>query len=105
MPRTSFRRPGPKGLNLAVADVALLAPALAAMINKGDHAAADSYSERALRRVWRCTHFSWWMTTMLHTHGDDFDAQLQKSQLQWVSSSAAGSAGLAENYAGLPISY
>jgi p-hydroxybenzoate 3-monooxygenase len=55
--------------------------------------------------VWRCTHFSWWMTTMLHTHGDDFDAQLQKSQLQWVSSSAAGSAGLAENYAGLPISY
>jgi p-hydroxybenzoate 3-monooxygenase len=96
---------GAKGLNLAVADVALLAPALAAMINKGDHAAADSYSERALRRVWRCTHFSWWMTTMLHTHGDDFDAQLQKSQLQWVSSSAAGSAGLAENYAGLPISY
>ena len=96
---------GAKGLNLAVADVALLAPALAAMINKGDHGAADSYSERALRRVWRCTHFSWWMTTMLHTHGDDFDAQLQKSQLQWVSSSAAGSAGLAENYAGLPISY
>jgi p-hydroxybenzoate 3-monooxygenase len=41
-----------------VADVALLAPALAAMINKRDHAAADSYSERALRRVWRCTHFS-----------------------------------------------
>jgi len=96
---------GAKGLNLAVADVALLAPALAAMINKGDHGAADSYSERALRRVWRCTHFSWWMTTMLHTHGDDFDAQLQKSQLQWVSSSAAGSPGLAENYAGLPISY
>jgi p-hydroxybenzoate 3-monooxygenase len=42
---------------------------------------------------------------MLHTHGDDFDAHLQKSQLQWVSSSLAGSAGLAENYAGLPISY
>jgi p-hydroxybenzoate 3-monooxygenase len=58
---------GAKGLNLAVADIALLAPALAAMINKGDHTAGDSYSERALRRVWRCTHFSWWMTTMLHT--------------------------------------
>jgi len=96
---------GAKGLNLAVADVALLAPALAAMIGKGDHAAADSYSERALRRVWRCTHFSWWMTTMLHKHGDDFDAQLQQSQLHWVTSSAAGSAGLAENYAGLPIGY
>jgi 2-polyprenyl-6-methoxyphenol hydroxylase-like FAD-dependent oxidoreductase len=58
-----------------------------------------------LRRVWRCTHFSWWMTTMLHTQGDDFDAQLQKSQLDWVTSSAPGSAGLAENYAGLPIIY
>jgi cation diffusion facilitator CzcD-associated flavoprotein CzcO len=67
--------------------------------------AADSYSERALRRVWRCTHFSWWMTTMLHTQGDDFDAQLQKSQLDWVASSAAGSAGPAENYASLPINY
>jgi p-hydroxybenzoate 3-monooxygenase len=32
-------------------------------------------------------------------------AQLQRSQLQWVTSSAAGSAGLAENNAGLPISY
>jgi p-hydroxybenzoate 3-monooxygenase len=45
------------------------------------------------------------MTTMLHTQGDDFDAQLQKSQLDWVASSAAGRAGLAENYAGLPINY
>jgi hypothetical protein len=78
---------------------AALAPALAPMINKSDHVAADGYSERALRRVWRCTHFSWWMTTMLHTQGDDFDAQLQKSQLDWVTSSAPGSAGLAENYA------
>jgi p-hydroxybenzoate 3-monooxygenase len=42
---------------------------------------------------------------MLHTHGDDFEAQLQRSQLRWVTSSAAGSAGVAENYAGLPINY
>ena len=96
---------GAKGLNLAVADVALLAPALAAMINKSDHGAADSYSERALRRVWRCTHFSWWMTTMLHTAGDDFDDQLALSQLRWVTSSRAAATGLAENYAGLPIGF
>jgi p-hydroxybenzoate 3-monooxygenase len=94
---------GAKGLNLAIADVSLLAPALAAMITDGDHRLADSYSERALRRVWRSTHFSWWMTTMLHRHGDDFDAQLQLSQLRWVASSRAGAAGLAENYAGLDI--
>jgi p-hydroxybenzoate 3-monooxygenase len=93
---------GAKGLNLAVADVALLAPALVAML-KGDHALADAYSDTALRRVWRCTHFSWWMTTMLHTSGDPFDQQLQLSQLRWVTSSEAGAAGLAENYAGLTI--
>jgi p-hydroxybenzoate 3-monooxygenase len=95
---------GAKGLNLAIADVALLAPAIAALL-KGDEAQADSFSASALRRVWRCTHFSWWMTTMLHRHGDDFDAQLQLAQLRWVTSSRAGAQGLAENYAGLPLGF
>ncbi|HEY6749102.1 MAG TPA: 4-hydroxybenzoate 3-monooxygenase [Mycobacteriales bacterium] len=94
---------GAKGLNLAVADVALLAPALTALLRDKDSRLADAYSETALRRVWRCTHFSWWMTTMLHASGDDFDAELQLSQLRWVVSSTAGATGLAENYAGLPI--
>jgi p-hydroxybenzoate 3-monooxygenase len=100
---------GAKGLNLAIADVTLLARALSALLVDGSSGLADSYSEDALRRVWRCTHFSWWMTTMLHTvpadRGDDFDAQLQLSQLRWVTSSPAGAAGLAENYAGLPIGF
>jgi p-hydroxybenzoate 3-monooxygenase len=96
---------GAKGLNLAVADVALLAPALVALLRKKDPTLADGYSDTALRRVWRCTHFSWWMTTMLHTSGDPFDAQLQLSQLRWVTSSTAGATGLAENYAGLPIGF
>jgi p-hydroxybenzoate 3-monooxygenase len=94
---------GAKGLNLAVADVALLAPALTAMLRKNSMSLADAYSDTALRRVWRCTHFSWWMTTMLHTNGDSFDAQLQLSQLRWVANSVAGATGLAENYAGLPL--
>ncbi|HEU5267841.1 MAG TPA: 4-hydroxybenzoate 3-monooxygenase [Jatrophihabitans sp.] len=96
---------GAKGLNLAIADVALLAPALVALLRTGDTALADVYSATALRRVWRCTHFSWWMTTMLHTEDDPFTGQLQLSQLRWVTTSAAGAAGLAENYAGLPIGY
>jgi p-hydroxybenzoate 3-monooxygenase len=96
---------GAKGLNLAISDVALLAPALASLLGKNDPALADAYSDRALRRVWRCTHFSWWMTSMLHTHGDAFDQQLQLSQLRWVTSSTAGATGLAENYAGLPLGY
>jgi p-hydroxybenzoate 3-monooxygenase len=94
---------GAKGLNLAVADVALLAPALVALLRKKDPRPADSYSDTALRRVWRATHFSWWMTTMLHTGEDPFDTQLQLSQLRWVTTSAAGATGLAENYAGLPL--
>ena len=96
---------GAKGLNLAVADVALLAPALGRLLTTKDETLAEAYSESALRRVWRCTHFSWWMTTMLHTSGDPFDAQLQRSQLEWVARSEAGATGLAENYAGLPIGY
>ncbi|WP_037305351.1 4-hydroxybenzoate 3-monooxygenase [Amycolatopsis orientalis] len=96
---------GAKGLNLAVADVALLAPALAALVRDKDSALADAYSDTALRRVWRCTHFSWWMTTMLHQSGDPFDRQLQLSQLRWLARSQAGRAGLAENYAGLPIGF
>ncbi|MGW4826118.1 4-hydroxybenzoate 3-monooxygenase [Amycolatopsis japonica] len=96
---------GAKGLNLAVADVALLAPALAALVRDKDFTLADAYSDTALRRVWRCTHFSWWMTTMLHRSDDPFDGQLQLSQLQWLARSEAGRAGLAENYAGLPIGF
>ncbi|WP_231646118.1 4-hydroxybenzoate 3-monooxygenase [Mycolicibacterium mengxianglii] len=96
---------GAKGLNLAVADVALLAPALVDLVHKDDDRLADSYSDTALRRVWRCTHFSWWMTTMLHHGQDPFDEQLQLSQLRWVTSSKAGATGLAENYAGLPIGF
>jgi p-hydroxybenzoate 3-monooxygenase len=96
---------GAKGLNLAIADVALLAGALAEMLGGKDDRLADAYSDTALTRVWRCTHFSWWMTMMLHTHGDAFDAQLQQSQLRWVCRSDAGAMGLAENYAGLPFGY
>ncbi|MEV0032273.1 4-hydroxybenzoate 3-monooxygenase [Nocardia sp. NPDC050793] len=94
---------GAKGLNLAVADVAVLAEALVALLAGGSPELADAYSDTALRRVWRCTHFSWWMTSMLHRHGDDFDAQLQLAQLRRVADSSAAARELAENYAGLPI--
>ncbi|NUR05377.1 MAG: 4-hydroxybenzoate 3-monooxygenase [Nocardioidaceae bacterium] len=96
---------GAKGLNLAIADVCLLARALTAWLVDGSPGLAESYSDDALRRVWRCTHFSWWMTSMLHTTGDPFDEQLQLSQLRWVTTSEAAAAGLAENYAGLPIGF
>ncbi|WP_091249252.1 4-hydroxybenzoate 3-monooxygenase [Klenkia soli] len=94
---------GAKGLNLAVADVTLLARALVRLLAEKETDLADAYSDKALARVWRCTHFSWWMTSMLHTHGDDFDAQLQLSQLQRVCTSEAAARELAEMYTGLPV--
>ncbi|MCW2678048.1 MAG: pobA [Modestobacter sp.] len=94
---------GAKGLNLAVADVTLLASALFRLLQEKQTDLVDSYSDRALARVWRCTHFSWWMTSMLHRSGDDFDAELQLSQLRRVCSSEAAARELAENYTGLPV--
>jgi p-hydroxybenzoate 3-monooxygenase len=93
---------GAKGLNLAVADVVLLSRALVRLLREGRTDLADAYSDTALARVWRATHFSWWMTSMLHTTGDPFDAELQLSQLRRVCSSEAAARELAENYTGLP---
>ncbi|HEY7918119.1 MAG TPA: 4-hydroxybenzoate 3-monooxygenase [Streptosporangiaceae bacterium] len=94
---------GAKGLNLALGDVAVLAGALAELL-RGDHRQADSYSDDCLDRVWRRTHFSWWMTTMLHaTPGaNPMDAELQLAQLRYVTTSRAAAASLAENYTGYP---
>jgi p-hydroxybenzoate 3-monooxygenase len=94
---------GAKGLNLAVADVTLLAAALVRLLREKQADLADSYSDRALARVWRCTHFSWYMTSMLHRAGDDFDAELQLSQLRRVAASRPAAQELAENYTGLPL--
>ena len=94
---------GAKGLNLAVADVTILATALVRLLKEKQTDLVDSYSDRALARVWRCTHFSWFMTSMLHRSGDDFDAELQLAQLRRITSSETAARELAENYTGLPL--
>jgi p-hydroxybenzoate 3-monooxygenase len=94
---------GAKGLNLAAFDVTVLTEALAAWYASGDAALLDGYSQACLRRVWRAQHFSWWMTTLLHSfdYYDAYDRRLQQSYLDYVCSSEAASASLAENYVGL----
>jgi p-hydroxybenzoate 3-monooxygenase len=96
---------GAKGLNLAVADVRLLAQALAEFYASGSVALLDRYSETALRRIWRAEHFSWWMTSMLHHFHDEtpFHHRLQLAQLRYVATSRAAATMLAENYVGLPF--
>ena len=97
---------GAKGLNLAISDVAILGEALVALCRDGDGTALESYSARALRRIWRAEHFSWWMTSMLHRppEGDPFEERLQLAQLRYVTGSDAAATSLAENYVGLPWS-
>jgi p-hydroxybenzoate 3-monooxygenase len=94
---------GAKGLNLAVADVRVLAAALRDWYASGDPAGLKRYSATCLRRVWRVQHFSWWMTSMLHTTADQdpFELQLQRAQLRYVCRSRAAATTLAENYVGL----
>jgi p-hydroxybenzoate 3-monooxygenase len=96
---------GAKGLNLAIADVRILAEALLSWYRTGSEQLLDAYSANCLRRVWRAEHFSWWMTSMLHRPpGDDpFDLKLQLSQLRYVVTSQAAAASLAENYVGLEL--
>src|SRR5215471_3785810 len=96
---------GAKGLNLAAADVRVLARAFSEYYAKGRTDLVDRYSEICLRRVWKSQRFSWWMTSMLHRFDGQsaFDRQLQLAELDYVTSSRAAMTALAENYVGLPF--
>ncbi|NUT51923.1 MAG: 4-hydroxybenzoate 3-monooxygenase [Saccharothrix sp.] len=93
---------GAKGLNLALADVRVLAELISRALLKNDSDALDEYGPRALDRVWKAQHFSYWMTTMLHAlpGSSDFDVRRQLGELRSVVGSEAGSRFLAEGYTG-----
>jgi len=94
---------GAKGLNLALADVRVLADALATWYRTGQSSGLDAYSTTCLKRVWRAQDFSAWMTSLLHrfpeTHGG-FDPRLQRARLEYIVGSEAAATSLAENYVG-----
>ncbi len=95
---------GAKGLNLAAGDVALLARALVEHY-AGSDAGIDSYSQRALARVWKAERFSWWMTMLMHhfPENGDFGTKMQLAELDYLSQSHAAQVAMAENYVGLPL--
>jgi p-hydroxybenzoate 3-monooxygenase len=95
---------GAKGLNLAVADVRILARAFVDFYVSGNTGLLDRYSEICLRRVWKVQRFSWWMTSMLHRFATDslFDQRRQVAELDYLTGSRAAMTSLAENYVGLP---
>jgi p-hydroxybenzoate 3-monooxygenase len=96
---------GAKGLNLAVADVFVLSRAIERYLKSGNDDGLQGYSAKALKRIWRAQHFSWWMTSMLHRFDDasEFDRRRQLAELELVTSSEAAARAVAENYVGLPL--
>jgi p-hydroxybenzoate 3-monooxygenase len=96
---------GAKGLNLAAGDAQVLARAITAFYKDRTSALLDGYSETALRRVWKATRFSWWMTSLLHTFpgADEFQHRLQVAELDYLTRSNGAATALAENYVGLPM--
>jgi len=96
---------GAKGMNLAVADVRVLARALTESYRSEDTSLLDAYSETCLRRVWRAQRFSWWMTSMLHRfdRSDPFQLKVQQAELDYVTGSRAAATTIAENYVGAAL--
>jgi len=93
---------GAKGMNLALADVRLLAPALVASLRHGEERPLDSYSGESLARVWRAEEFSTYMTQMLHPHpSDEFENGVQAARLRQVIDSPDTARALARNYVNL----
>jgi p-hydroxybenzoate 3-monooxygenase len=96
---------GAKGMNLAIADVKVLCDAIASWYRSADRGLLDAYSATCLRRVWRVQDFSTTMTNLMHRHPDedDFARRVQRARQEYVCSSEAMSASLAENYVGLDL--
>ena len=93
---------GAKGLNLAVADIAALAPGLVRAVKDKDTELLDRYSDIALPRIWKAQHFSYWMSSMLHAIPGEtpFEAGRRRGELRSVLESEAGRKYLAEQYVG-----
>jgi p-hydroxybenzoate 3-monooxygenase len=96
---------GAKGMNLAVADVAVLACALSMYYASGRTDGLEEYSETCLRRVWKAQRFSSWMTNTLHRFAEhtSFERRVQLAELDYLVNSRAAMRSLAENYVGLTM--
>jgi p-hydroxybenzoate 3-monooxygenase len=95
---------GAKGMNLAVADIRVLARGLERFYGQQDTELLERYTEICLRRIWKAQRFSWWMTSMLHRFADDpFEHRIQVAELDYIAHSRAAMTSLAENYVGLPF--
>lgn len=95
---------GAKGLNTAASDVHYLYNGLRNFYENGSTDGIDTYSEKALARVWKAERFSWWFSSLLHRYPDQsaFDLKMQVAELEFLRTNAAAQKAMAENYVGLP---
>jgi p-hydroxybenzoate 3-monooxygenase len=95
---------GAKGLNTAASDVHYLHRGLCAYYEEGDTSGIDSYSQKALARIWKAERFSWWFSSLMHRYPDqsEFDLKMQIAELEFLRSNEAAQKAMAENYVGLP---
>lgn len=95
---------GAKGLNTAASDVHYLYTGLRDYYETGSTDGIDSYSEKALKRIWKAERFSWWFSSMMHRYPDqsEFDLKMQVADLEFLRSNKAAQKAMAENYVGLP---
>jgi p-hydroxybenzoate 3-monooxygenase len=96
---------GAEGMNLALADVRVLARAICEFYRADRGDLLERYSATCLRRVWKAQRFSWWMTQLFHLDPSHnaFDRKRQLAELDYVTSSEPAMRSLAENYTGLPV--
>ncbi|MDK3073842.1 4-hydroxybenzoate 3-monooxygenase [Sedimentitalea sp. JM2-8] len=95
---------GAKGLNTAASDVHYLYEGLRSYYASGSTDGIDSYSGKALSRIWKAERFSWWFSSMMHRYPDqsEFDLKMQVADLEFLRSNKAAQKAMAENYVGLP---
>ena len=95
---------GAKGLNTASSDVHYMLQGLRQYYEENDSHGIDTYSEKALARIWKAERFSWWFSSLLHRYPDqsEFDLKMQKAEIDFLRTNAAAQKAMAENYVGLP---
>lgn len=95
---------GAKGLNLAVSDVYYLWEGLKLFYSSGNAVGLETYSEKALTRVWKAMRFSWSLTTMMHRFPEHnaYERRMQDTEFAYLRNSKAAQLAMAENYTGLP---
>lgn len=96
---------GAKGMNMAIADIRVLAPAMTDYFKNKSTRLLDAYSDTCLRRVWKVERFSWSVTSMTHNFPEDnaFDRRMRNATLDYLTSSKASGLTFAENFVGLPL--